>query len=169
MTTYLVGVSGQTDESTHHFQQANQYYLNEDYQHALESYQQILQSGYESAELYYNMGNVFYKLKNIPSAILYYEKALVLKPNDEDIRFNLSLANQLTTDKIEALPQFFISRWYHSLTSLLNEKGWSWISIVAFFLFMTSLMYLSANLTLSGGTLISAIIQNSFHPCKSSP
>jgi len=145
MSACLVSISGQTDESTHHFQQANQYYLNEDYQHALESYQQILQSGYESAELYYNMGNAYYKLNKIPSAILYYEKALVLKPNDEDIRFNLSLANQLTTDKIETLPQFFISRWYRSLTGLLDEKGWSWISIAAFLLFMISLMFLLQN------------------------
>ena len=53
----------------------------------------VIGRGYESWELYYNLGNAFYKNRQIGPAILNYEKARKLAPNNEDVLFNLELAN----------------------------------------------------------------------------
>ena len=98
----LVGlpVAGQSKVEQMVFEKANQLYLNGEYSAAREEYQKIINSGFESMELYYNLGNTFYKLGQIPSAILYFEKALILNPKDLDIQFNIDLANRLVVDKI---------------------------------------------------------------------
>ena len=51
----------------------------------------ILRTG-ESADIYYNLGNSYYKIGDIAKAILNYERALILKPANKDIRSNLEIA-----------------------------------------------------------------------------
>ena len=94
------------------FRQGNLAYQQKEYQEALQYYQQILSQGYESADLYYNIGNCYYRLNKIGQAILYYEKARRLKPNDPDIRYNLKLANLRILDKVEEPPRFFLFVWW---------------------------------------------------------
>lgn len=99
MLSALAGPSGL--ESS--WQSANQFYSDGNYEDAVNQYESILNSGYESSELYFNLGNAYFKLNQIPSAILYYEKARKLAPEDEQINFNLSLANSRIVDKMEPL------------------------------------------------------------------
>ena len=101
------------------FKQANQQYAKAQYQQAAKTYQQILNAGYQSAAVYFNTGNAYYKLDDMASAILYYEKARKLAPNDPDIHINIQLANLKTTDKIEQQPEFFVSSWWHNFILLL--------------------------------------------------
>jgi len=103
-----------SDATTALFTKGNQQYAKGQYQQAVQSYQQILNDGYQSAIIYFNLGNAYYKLDDIPSAILYFEKAHKLNPGDEDINFNIKLANSKTTDKIIPLPEFFVTSWWHS-------------------------------------------------------
>lgn len=84
------------------FARANEQYAKGDFTEAATSYQHLIDSGYHSPELYYNLGNAYYKLNELPSAILFYEKAHKIRPGDEDIKVNLQLANSKITDKIEA-------------------------------------------------------------------
>jgi tetratricopeptide (TPR) repeat protein len=97
------------------FEKANASYAKGQYKEALSGYQEILNSGYESPAIYFNMGNASYKTDDIPSALLYYEKARKLSPGDEDINFNIVFANTRTADKIEEMPDFFLGRWMKSL------------------------------------------------------
>ena len=55
-------------------------YTKEDYGKAIELYEGILKSNGDSPEIYYNLGNAYYKAGKIASAILNYERALVLDP-----------------------------------------------------------------------------------------
>ena len=87
-------------------------YTKEDYGKAIELYEGILKSNGDSPEIYYNLGNAYYKAGKIASAILNYERALVLDPGDADVRFNLQMARQKTVDKIEPVDGFFLSRWF---------------------------------------------------------
>jgi tetratricopeptide (TPR) repeat protein len=95
------------------FEKGNTYYTKGQYQQAVAAYQQVVNSGYQSVALYYNMGNAEYKLGEIPSSLLYYEKAHKLAPADEDINVNIRFANLKTTDKIDEMPEFFLNRWWH--------------------------------------------------------
>lgn len=115
---------------------ANAFYTTEEYQQAISLYEQILSSGEESAKLYFNLGNAYYKAGDINNAILNYERAKLLAPNDEDIEFNLRIANQFVVTSIEALPQPFFVRWQQSVINMYPADTWSVISISAFVLFL---------------------------------
>jgi len=112
--------------------QAEQSYSAAKYDTAALIYQTIIDSGYQSPELYYNLGNCYYKLQEIPSAILYYEKALKLNPNDENVSYNLNLCNTLIPDRIEKVPQLFFIRWYQGLYNYFPIDLWAYIGLVLF-------------------------------------
>ena len=116
--------------------QANAYYTTEEYQKAIASYEQILQKGMESAKLYLNLGNAYYKIGDFNNAILYYERAKLLAPQDPDIEFNLQMANQYVITQIEALPQPFFVRWRTRVVNLFPADTWAGISIGAFIAFL---------------------------------
>ncbi len=120
------------------FHKANIYYKNTDYEKAANYYKQIMEQGQVSAALYYNMGNTFFKMNRLAPAILYYEKAKVLAPNDEDIQYNLDLANGMITDNIEPLPQFFLTRWYHNIIKSFHSDTWALISLILFIVLLIS-------------------------------
>jgi tetratricopeptide (TPR) repeat protein len=118
------------------WEKANAFFTTEEYQKALAIYQQIVDSGEESADLYFNLGNAYYKTGDVNNAILNYERAKVLAPHDEDIDFNLNIANQFVVTKIEELPQPFFLRWRTSVVNKYPTDTWATISIVSFLLFL---------------------------------
>ncbi len=117
-------------------EKANQHYTSEEYKLAIESYEELLNTDVESAELYYNLGNSFYKTGQVTKAILNFERAKLLAPSDEDIQFNLVLANQHVVDAIEPLPRVFFVRWWNSITNLTSVDNWAKISVISFVLFL---------------------------------
>lgn len=121
------------------WEKANAYYTTEEYQKAISAYEQIVQEGQESAKLYFNLGNAYYKTGDINNAILNYERAKLLAPQDEDIEFNLNLAQQFVVTDIEELPQPFFVRWRNRIINLFPADSWSVISIGAFILFLVLL------------------------------
>lgn len=112
--------------------QAQDLYSNAKYDSAALIYQSIIDSGYQSPELYYNMGNAYFKLQEIPSAILYYEKALKLKPSDDNIQYNLNLCNTIIPDRIEKVPKLFFIQWYENLYHYFPMDIWATIGIGLF-------------------------------------
>jgi len=139
---FLGPVSAQSRMEQTVFDQANQLYQSGDYSSAREQYQKIINSGYESVELYYNLGNTFYKLGQIPSAILYCEKALVLNPKDVDIQFNLDLANRMIIDKINPVNEFFIKKWIQSFAGVMKADAWGVLSVLAFVVLLSAIAIL---------------------------
>jgi tetratricopeptide (TPR) repeat protein len=107
-------------------------YSKELYTEAISSYERVLEQGYESAELYYNLGNAYFNINRLPEAILNYERAKLLDPGDEDIEFNLSIANSMIPDKIETVPEIFYVRWWKSLRNSIDLHTWTIISLLAF-------------------------------------
>jgi tetratricopeptide (TPR) repeat protein len=118
------------------WEKANAFYTTEEYQQAVSLYEQILSSGQESAKLYFNLGNAYYKTGDINKALLNYERAKLLAPNDENIDFNIKIANQLVVTSIEPLPLPFFLRWRTSVVNMFPSDTWSYISIAAFVLFL---------------------------------
>jgi tetratricopeptide (TPR) repeat protein len=119
----------QQDDAKQLFSLANEKYAEGAYVEAIESYRQIAEAGFEAAELYYNLGNAFFKNKNYVSAILNYEKALKLDPAHIDARFNLRLANSKTVDRIDALPELEITKWWRSMVFSKKADDWGWMAI----------------------------------------
>lgn len=118
-------------------QKANEHYTKEEYKKAIDGYNQILMAGIESPEVYYNLGNAYYKTNQFTLAILNFERAKLLAPDDEDIEFNLQVANQKVVDSIQELPGIFIVRWWNTLVNSQSTDSWAVISIIGFILFLT--------------------------------
>jgi tetratricopeptide (TPR) repeat protein len=116
-----------------------------DYLTAIEYYTTILDGGRHSAELYYNLANAYFKREQVGEALLNYNRALRLKPADEDIRHNLAFAEQSTKDSIEQIPEFFLSTWMRSVRNLMGGNAWTILSIVMLALALAmALLYLLA-------------------------
>lgn len=121
--------------------QANAAYSSGQYEKASELYQKVATAGYAAPGLYYNLGNAFFKQNDMPHAILWYERARRLDPGNEDIDFNLNVANSKIADKIDAVPEMFYRRWFFALVNLLPSDTWAWWTVAALIL------------SLAGGTL----------------
>ncbi|MFK5982177.1 MAG: tetratricopeptide repeat protein [Flavobacteriaceae bacterium] len=107
------------------FEQGKELYKAEKYQEAVNSWMKILEAKNHSAELYFNLGNAHYKLNNIGPSIYYFEKALLLSPNDSDIKNNLAFAENATVDDIEPLPKTVFYKWYLAVSEVLTFDGWA--------------------------------------------
>jgi len=116
----------------------NNHYLNREYDKAIDCYNRVIRMGYGAPDLYFNLGNAWFKMQDFPKAILYYEKAKILDPMDEDILKNLSIANSRIIDKIENIPEFFLKRWLSSLAVLLSPDHWALVSLLIFTLSLAS-------------------------------
>ncbi|MCF6169864.1 MAG: tetratricopeptide repeat protein [Bacteroidales bacterium] len=100
------------------------------YDSALVCYNRLVDEEMESAALYYNMGNAYFKNNDLAAAILYYEKARKLAPNDNDIAYNLGIANSMIVDKIERVPVLFYQHWWNYFYNLFNANTWTIISVL---------------------------------------
>lgn len=128
------------------FAKANAYYNNSQYDSALIVYNKIIGEGYVSTHILYNMGNAYFKMRNVPMSIYYYERALKLDPNNEDVKNNLAIANSLISDKIEPLPVFFMTKWHRSIGNIFTADGWAVFSIIIFaILLFAAFLYFTAH------------------------
>lgn len=115
-------------------------YVKGDYQSAIEIYEALAAANGESADVYYNLGNAYYKSENIAKAVLNYERALLLNPDDDDIQFNLELARSKTVDKVSPVYKFFLMSWLESVIGLLSMSAWSILAIVSFVAMLVMLL-----------------------------
>lgn len=122
------------------FQKGNGFYRQKRYNDAIECYKTIIKAGKESAPLYYNLGNSYFKTGEIALSILSFEKALKIAPDDQDIIYNLSIANSRITDKIDALPDLFFITWFKNARNTFKADTWSLMSIVTFLLLLITVL-----------------------------
>jgi tetratricopeptide (TPR) repeat protein len=139
---------------------ANNLYASGDYQEAITYYNMIEASGEVSADLFYNIGNAYFKQNIVSKAILYYERATKLRPGDADISHNLVLANAMTVDKIEAVPEFFVFTWIKNIRSSADTDTWAWLSIILFALCLLffGLFLFAHNITLRKFSFLLSIL-----------
>lgn len=87
------------------FYSANSAYEKRDYEKALDEYKKILDMGIESGALYYNIGNCYFKMGKLGYAILFYDKAKRIIPQDGDLKSNLDYARSLVTSSSVDAPR----------------------------------------------------------------
>ncbi|TMM59170.1 tetratricopeptide repeat protein [Maribacter algarum] len=118
------------------FKDATDAYNAGNYNKAIENYLEIVKAGQHSPELYFNLGNSYYKLNQVAPSIYYFEKALLLKPNDPEIKNNLAYAQNMTLDAIELMPETGLSKIYQEITGFLSFDQWGYVAIVFMILFV---------------------------------
>lgn len=115
------------------FEKGTEAYKSGDYESALSFFEQA-ESKATGFSINYNLGNTHFKLNNIKESILYYERALKYEPANEDVIYNLRLANDLIVDRIENLPKSKLNRWWRDFRFGMGPDGWGSIAIALAFL-----------------------------------
>ena len=118
------------------FEQGNQLYNDAKYAEAIEKYQAILKSNKHSEALYFNLANAHYKLNHIAPSIYYYEKALQLAPDDQDIKNNLAFAKNMTIDAIDVLPEAGFSKLSKKVTDIMSFDNWAKVAVGSVLMFV---------------------------------
>lgn len=119
---------------------ADSAYIENDFATAIQIYETILETE-EAAEIYYNLGNSYYKSGDVARAILNYERALLLKPGNGDIRANLKIARSKTVDKVDEVPEIFFVSWIKSLINSTSVDVWGRWGIAFFLLMLVGLYF----------------------------
>lgn len=122
-------------------EEADKAYQKNDFVDAARLYENILSKEGESADIYYNLGNCYYKQKDIAKAVLNYERALLLRPGDADIRFNLEMARSKTTDQIVPAHEVFIVTWVNAVVNTMSERAWGTLAIVSFIVMLVGFVF----------------------------
>jgi tetratricopeptide (TPR) repeat protein len=149
-----------TAQSNKLFDEATAAYNSGEYEKAIGFYTDILDDGEHSAAVYYNLGNSYYKLNKIAESIYFYEKALLLSPNDEEIKTNLSYAQNMTIDAIDTMPETGLSKLYKSVTGKLTFDQWAYLAIALMIIFVLLyiLFYYANSSTLKRWSFIGSIL-----------
>lgn len=74
------------------FSKGNQLYEKGNYDEAVKEYSRLLEQGVESGNIYFNLGNCYFKKGELGRAILNYERARRLIPDDSDLKSNYNYA-----------------------------------------------------------------------------
>ena len=100
------------------------------YQKALEDYKKTENFGLGGAGLYTNTARTHSQLRNDAQAILYYEKALKIKPNDETLKTELSNIIKRNPELDELSGDFFFVSWWRFFAGLWLPDTWAILSFV---------------------------------------
>ncbi|MCA1763343.1 MAG: tetratricopeptide repeat protein [Cryomorphaceae bacterium] len=114
--------------SREHFREGTEHYKAGEYEKALSAFLEADKEA-DGFAINYNIGNAYYKLNQIPESILYYQRALKYQPANEDVLYNLSLANDRIVDKIETLPRTKLNRWWREFKYGVGPDGWGYIAL----------------------------------------
>lgn len=146
VTLFSGQLKAETVEVNMLWDKANTAYINAKYDEAITLYDSISDMGYSSHKLYFNMGNAYFKIDELGAAMLYYTRAEHLLPSDVDTRHNLAVASNYVKDKIEAVPQFFLTRLFAEVRGGASSNFWAIFSIISLLvMFAFVLMYLLSN------------------------
>lgn len=124
------GIVAQTPQER--YSQAAELYSSGDFSGAGAIYKKLYEEGFRSRDLLYNAGNAFFKTGDNASAILFFERASLADPADEDIDYNLQIARSKVTDRFETVPQLFFVRWFDFLALLASTNVWAVIALAMF-------------------------------------
>ena len=102
------------------FDEANDFFIKENYDKSIELYELIIESGQENSAVFYNLGNSYYRLEDIGQAIWAYKNANRLNPRDKDITHNLKVAEANKIDRINPPPLFIVHDFYRKLKSSIT-------------------------------------------------
>ncbi|MDO4510774.1 MAG: tetratricopeptide repeat protein [Bacteroidales bacterium] len=117
---------------------ADSAYSQSRYQDAIRLYEAQAQAEGTSSDLYYNLGCAHYKMQDVPRAILYFERALVLDPGNDDARDNLTFIREKAKIAPSTSGSFFSDLLQQSV-SRVSSNAWAIMAAVIFVLLLLAI------------------------------
>jgi hypothetical protein len=96
-------------------------------------YEKILESGTTCSAVLFNLGNSYFRLKKVGLALLNYEKARQLSPEDPDIIANIKFANSAIIDRLPSREQSFAGAIVFRLHTLFPLQIQLWLIVALLF------------------------------------
>ncbi len=140
--------------------EADSAYVEEKYDRAVELYLQLAQENAKDAHLCYNLGCAYYRLDSIAKSILWFERAVLIEPDDKEITYNLDMVRTKTIDRFIPLHEMFFARVYRSVVNTFSSYKWACLGISFFVIFLIALgLYLfSSRMVLRKTGFFSAVL-----------
>lgn len=131
----VIGVTFFANAQSDIFILGNQAFRKNNFKEALDYYNKIEMMDKGGYGLYINMAKSYASLKNDPMSILYYEKALKLKPfNSEATRELTAIMKRNPQLDTSEKPNFIIALWQR-LSGLFMPDMWAVLSLLLIFIF----------------------------------
>jgi tetratricopeptide (TPR) repeat protein len=133
------------------FEKANAFYEQQAFDSAQAYYEKISASDVRNNAVFYNLGNTCFRQKKPGLALLYFEKARKLAPNDPDILANIKFVQSTLVDRLPPPEQSFIEavlRYLHNLISLNAQLWLVFFLLLALSILFAVALYAPANLRL---------------------
>lgn len=134
---FLMGISPIMGQNL--IEKATAEYNNDKYAQALELYMQAAKEEGTSSDLYYNIGNTYYRLGDLGNAILYFERALVLNPGNDDALTNLEFVNSKIQTRVSE-DKSFVIQIIDSVIEWQTSNTWATIAAICFILLIGSIL-----------------------------
>lgn len=125
MTSCSLQLMAQTKEA------GDSAYLRANYTEAVKHYEAALQHK-PDATTYYNLGCAYYRLKQIPQAVLNFERAARLNPADENTRFNLEICRHRIVDRFNRAEEMFFVTYLKELIATRSAGQWGFMALWLF-------------------------------------
>ena len=120
-------------------EKANTEYIADKFANALELYLQAANEEGVSSDLYYNIGNTYYRMGELGKSVLYFERALMLDPQNTDAKTNLEFVNSKIQTKISQ-EKSFVSQTIDDFVGSLSTNTWATIATISFLLLLTGIL-----------------------------
>lgn len=110
--------------------EANLLAKQENYADAIKLYEQIVETEQSSEDLYYNLGTAYIHQSKVADAVLYLRKALKLNPQNKAVLQNLKIARSMVPTEVIAIPEFFLTRYWTTLSNQIGSTAWAWLGLL---------------------------------------
>lgn len=130
----LMSLASYANPTKRWFEQANNFYENQQFDSAIAYYEKILGTGINNSNVLYNLGNSYFRQDKLGLAILHYERALRLAPHDPDINTNLRFARLHIVDRVPEPPHSFIQNLFWFLHTMFPLSTQIWILLILLFI-----------------------------------
>lgn len=138
LLTYTISFAADSYNSW--WQAANKFYAQKEYDSAAAYYEKIAAQNPNDATVYYNLGNTYYRLNLVGPAVLNYERALKINPDNKEAQDNLYLTQNRISNRILSEPDIFFVRWWKSCTASGKANTWAVISLIFFLAFIAFIL-----------------------------
>lgn len=119
---------------------ANKLYQSKQYDSAAATYEKLAAERPANSLLYYNLGNAYFRLNKVGRAVLNYERALQLNPDNKQVKDNLTLAKYRMSSQVRQVDDVFFVQWWDRSTHPAYATAWASLVFFIFLLFVASLL-----------------------------